>query len=263
MPTLFPRRFIPACTGNSAASLCGVGRAPVHPRVYGELGRSGRLESVQDGSSPRVRGTPGDRGGRGVYRWFIPACTGNSVAFRKPPPPATVHPRVYGELSRLIGSAWQASGSSPRVRGTPAGPSHHERRARFIPACTGNSGSSWRRTRRTAVHPRVYGELVGVRVAVVLIAGSSPRVRGTRRLLVQQLLPHRFIPACTGNSPTPEHKTDRHPVHPRVYGELSATARKIVLMIGSSPRVRGTPARLSALIEHRRFIPACTGNSAT
>ena len=136
-----PRRFIPACAGNStaaasagsafavhprvcgelaAASPCAASSAAVHPRVCGELQRAKIADLVADGSSPRVRGTRGDDVPRGVNGRFIPACAGNSSGWLAPDSRNT--------------------GSSPRVRGTrrrdppraPAG-------LRFIPACAGNS----------------------------------------------------------------------------------------------------------------------------
>ena len=50
------------------------------------------------------------------------------------------------------------------------------------------------------VHPRVCGELALAAGIVGVLAGSSPRVRGT--LLAERLgnAGQRFIPACAGNS---------------------------------------------------------------
>ena len=153
------RRFIPACTGNSVNSraLCRI--RTVHPRVYGELASRWHYHGHAVGSSPRVRGTrqswarPVDR------RWFISACTGNSLALVSTARIVPVHPRVYGELFLSAVESFDTPGSSPRVRGTRA--EHRARRAvrRFIPACTGNSSNSRSSTGCVPVHPRVYGEL--------------------------------------------------------------------------------------------------------
>ena len=73
-------RFIPACAGNSPDLRRQATFQPVHPRVCGELVDSRVAALTEDGSSPRVRGTPAfallfRRVGR-----FIPACAGNSEA---------------------------------------------------------------------------------------------------------------------------------------------------------------------------------------
>ena len=113
-----PTRFIPACTGNSFAVRPRSAAVAVHPRVYGELWRSGMLNDRPCGSSPRVRGTRlRSRGTHSAPR-FIPACTGNSSAVARLDGRRSVHPRVYGELSRRHHQRPQRSGSSPRVRGT-------------------------------------------------------------------------------------------------------------------------------------------------
>ena len=81
-PTRLRRRmrFIPACAGNSKRCRRRAGAHPVHPRVCGELDRAIRRTCRVDGSSPRVRGTPGTLArGDGAVR-FIPACAGNSLA---------------------------------------------------------------------------------------------------------------------------------------------------------------------------------------
>ncbi len=52
------------------------------------------------------------------------------------------------------------------------------------------------------VHPRVCGERFVPVAHQPHDAGSSPRVRGTDRILRSRFLPMRFIPACAGNGPT-------------------------------------------------------------
>ena len=87
------------------------------------------------------------------------------------------------------------------------------------------------------------GELAARRLPAPGIAGSSPRVRGTRRRRPARRAGPRFIPACAGNSAAAALIRIWIAVHPRVCGELAGGAR------------RG----------HRRgrFIPACAGNSAS
>ena len=153
------------------------------------------------------------------------------------------------------------AGSSPRVRGTRRSCSRPCRSARFIPACAGNSpdtGGCWR---RSAVHPRVCGELLASSFVDAHAAGSSPRVRGTLHVLRPRGLHRRFIPACAGNSIGRSLLPSFGPVHPRVCGELQRRQLADRPDPGSSPRVRGThpPPALGRV--QRRFIPACAGNS--
>ena len=52
-----PRRFIPACAGNSLSAASTLFKQSVHPRVCGELCDPADAFPDEDGSSPRVRGT--------------------------------------------------------------------------------------------------------------------------------------------------------------------------------------------------------------
>ena len=214
-------RFIPACAGNSSSAWCAGVQSAVHPRVCGELPPTLALNLRYNGSSPRVRGTPGGTRAARRSQRFIPACAGNSG-------PELFTPGTGG-------------GSSPRVRGTRRHCWLQPGCDRFIPACAGNS---WRERERAHRH-----------------AGSSPRVRGTRSLSVRPRQPPRFIPACAGNSRPRWWPPASHPVHPRVCGELAPATARHPLPIGSSPRVRGTRECQPALRPTERFIPACAGNS--
>ena len=118
------------------------------------------MGGLVSGSSPRVRGTLSMAAGPGTHHRFIPACAGNTDNRRFGSRTLTVHPRVCGEHLKRCSSVMTWSGSSPRVRGTRSDDQVFVERARFIPACAGN-------TRRTAVgpggiavHPRVCGEHV-------------------------------------------------------------------------------------------------------
>ena len=141
-----------------------------------------------------------------------------------PPPP--VHPRVCGELRKGKAPRKGETGSSPRVRGTPAGVEPAGRPRRFIPACAGNS--------------------LGAVAQFQAATGSSPRVRGTLRPDVRRRHHRRFIPACAGNSRAARSRQPRKTVHPRVCGELGQQWPEFHADDGSSPRVRGT--RISSSI---------------
>ena len=93
-----PRRFIPACVGNSIPIRYRFGLGSVHPRVCGELRCRRGIRVPIYGSSPRVWGTL-DCFQCGLLRGrFIPACVGNSTQYRLQHLRHSVHPRVCGEL---------------------------------------------------------------------------------------------------------------------------------------------------------------------
>ena len=255
---------------------------PVHPRVCGERGVDGARIGHLAGSSPRVRGTPGDRRPRAAELRFIPACAGNAAPSPTDRPRWTVHPRVCGERSSRLPVATFVAGSSPRVRGTPSRPASPLRLARFIPACAGNAPPSPRATPALPVHPRVCGERSRGRWSGCQNYGSSPRVRGTPPPCSLRSFFLRFIPACAGNAPgvsdwrstvagsSPRVRGTRYfplasgenvAVHPRVCGERRWRGEAAARDTGSSPRVRGTLAHRGRLAPVRRFIPACAGNA--
>ena len=261
-PSAARNRFIPACAGNSQGRHYATSRASVHPRVCGEQERCAKRAGLDNGSSPRVRGTahaggPGHTQGR-----FIPACAGNRPKWHTCSHPHSVHPRVCGEQLLTNEEIADIAGSSPRVRGTGHRALHSRHVDRFIPACAGNSIVAPVFATSPAVHPRVCGEQ-GIRPnRWVRIAGSSPRVRGTESELYHRGLQRRFIPACAGNRTGGEGSISRNTVHPRVCGEQFRRVIVTLLSVGSSPRVRGTVERKVNSGVIQRFIPACAGNSA-
>ena len=245
--------------------LRGAGRRPhrlVHPRVCGELCAAFAGWPCGGGSSPRVRGTQRPFAFRARRRRFIPACAGNSTTTYGPLSTLPVHPRVCGELITDFDPHSDGDGSSPRVRGTPRVSPKNADRPRFIPACAGNSRPPAASAPPDPVHPRVCGELAMGLPENCALTGSSPRVRGTRAGRPTPSWRPRFIPACAGNSPRVSPPSPSDPVHPRVCGELAATAGPTRGSSGSSPRVRGTRTTRREERGTWRFIPACAGNSA-
>ena len=71
-------RFIPACAGNRSFLEKAFPLQPVHPRVCGEQVCRFNSDVIQDGSSPRVRGTVSLVPLARMMDRFIPACAGNS-----------------------------------------------------------------------------------------------------------------------------------------------------------------------------------------
>ena len=154
----------------------------------------------QQGSSPRVRGTPS------IPR-LSPSCMRD-------------HPRVCGEHQPVRFTSAVVRGSSPRVRGTHQGESADGATLGIIPACAGNTRSVLNMPASYEDHPRVCGEHYKTEDRGESYWGSSPRVRGTPALPGRDSTRSGIIPACAGNT----------------FMQLLMTMTKN----GSSPRVRGT-----------------------
>ena len=118
------------------------------------------MHVVDDGSSPRVRGT--------------------RLSHVMTKAPVSVHPRVCGEHIANTPFVAGDGGSSPRVRGTRVEGHAADMGDRFIPACAGNTAPCSSSRFRASVHPRVCGEHLRVRV--------------------EGRIANRFIPACAGNT---------------------------------------------------------------
>ena len=71
-------RFIPTGVGNALGSAAAMASSAVHPHGCGERQAGLGLGEVDDGSSPRVWGTPAVRECRGVDDRFIPTGVGNA-----------------------------------------------------------------------------------------------------------------------------------------------------------------------------------------
>ena len=171
------------------------------------------------------------------------------------------HPRVCGEHRCRPPCYSRSAGSSPRLRGTPGGWRGDILRRRFIPASAGNTGPPTAPYRTFSVHPRVCGEHFSTTHARPRICGSSPRLRGTHPPELNVLVTHRFIPASAGNTIIQKVLKDKPTVHPRVCGEHFKMRPIVFWLIGSSPRLRGTRAKIRRAGIHRRFIPASAGNT--
>ena len=177
------------------------------------------------------------------------------------PPTLTVHPRSRGEHHFSPAIAACASGSSPLARGTRDSGVPGGLVVRFIPARAGNTCPSTASTPPSTVHPRSRGEHHLTRVRRGRSPGSSPLARGTHATRRRPRVPRRFIPARAGNTATGARPRRPSPVHPRSRGEHHPGKPDCLVLDGSSPLARGTPASLRGLSGGGRFIPARAGNT--
>ena len=129
----------------------------------------------------------------------------------------------------------------------------------IIPACAGNTQITLLPGRSPRDHPRVCGEHWAVFRAIMRLAGSSPRVRGTLAFVPLAVFHRGIIPACAGNTRWCPGRSADDGDHPRVCGEHCMAVASLVDVSGSSPRVRGTLWRVVCYVRGRGIIPACAG----
>ena len=91
-------------------------------------------------------------------------------------------------------------GSSPHVRGAPDDGLLRHLHEGIIPACAGSTGMAPPSCGFGGDHPRMCGEHLALLETLDLIAGSSPHVRGARRMLMQGFADKGIIPACAGST---------------------------------------------------------------
>ena len=150
--------IIPACAGNTSRMRSRVQAPRDHPRVCGEHKGGQSFDCRQQGSSPRVRGTPDGFLVRQIPAGIIPACAGNTVPVARFFGLLQDHPRVCGEHKVSLSLVGLGLGSSPRVRGTRAAPARMHQRRGIIPACAGNTAIVFIINVDGGDHPRVCGE---------------------------------------------------------------------------------------------------------
>ncbi|PKV04346.1 hypothetical protein CQR51_1309 [Bifidobacterium pseudolongum subsp. globosum] len=131
--------IIPALAGNTCVSLRTSAATWDHPRACGEHSVKRYAEIVELGSSPRLRGTRGERLDGGWFRGIIPALAGNTSYFFATLLVPWDHPRACGEHAFKHGKDVLDTGSSPRLRGTPDTQVGEFYDGGIIPALAGNT----------------------------------------------------------------------------------------------------------------------------
>ena len=212
-------RFIPASAGNGRAPCATTRRMPVHPRERGERSTAPTVWHRPIGSSPRARGTVRPIYVMGIDDRFIPASAGNGPGRDHRRHAKTVHPRERGERAIRSGIVRLPFGSSPRARGTGGLVLGPILAVRFIPASAGNGPSAGGCPFNVSVHPRERGERTDQIAGEFKDIGSSPRARGTARLMAAKFAEERFIPASAGNGTRAGTAQRSVSVHPRERGE--------------------------------------------
>ena len=208
-----------------------------------------------------MRGTPPGIGICANSTGIIPAYAGNTGSMACTVGIKVDHPRVCGEHHMPFPQQSGPAGSSPRMRGTLNYPSGDAEAAGIIPAYAGNTSIEHRKRRWNWDHPRVCGEHTPSARSSPL-PRDHPRVCGEHRSPVSwRIPPTRIIPAYAGNTRFAQQICCVYRDHPRVCGEHIAFVPAITVVVGSSPRMRGTPRRMGRAIRPEGIIPAYAGNT--
>ena len=94
-------------------------------------------------------------------------------------------------------------------------------------------------------------------------AGSSPHVRGARRIECECDWIIGIIPACAGSTLTLAVSKNRARDHPRMCGEHIVWPSSLTMAGGSSPHVRGARSNGSGKTLCMGIIPACAGSTSS
>ena len=171
------------------------------------------------GSSPRMRGALLELRCRSAKERIIPADAGSTRPRLTGPGCRRDHPRGCGEHAGHSQQDRERLGSSPRMRGARYTSIRPCRESGIIPADAGSTRQPIDQKCFDGDHPRGCGEHVENDLAYFEEKGSSPRMRGARRLPLLLLALVRIIPADAGSTclcaGLPRKKWD----HPRGCGE--------------------------------------------
>ena len=132
----------------------------------------------------------------------------------------------------------------------------------IIPAYAGSTARLGPGSRPAGDHPRVCGEHLLQERHERGDWGSSPRMRGARRIPCLCRRTQGIIPAYAGSTPHTVSVQENARDHPRVCGEHYKRVKTPATAAGSSPRMRGAPCAGRARAPARRIIPAYAGSTA-
>ena len=110
---------------------------------------------------------------------------------------------------------------------------------RIIPARAGQTSSQPSRTSPWPDHPRACGANSARAIYMLVVSGSSPRVRGKLHRAAADRLAARIIPARAGQTPSSGTTRPTDADHPRACGANGLPVHVVLGPAGSSPRVRG------------------------
>ena len=200
-PEYLASRIIPAHAGQTSSRNSYGHHYSDHPRACGANLNPRRLFFSTTGSSPRMRGKRRRRDEAVKNLRIIPAHAGQTVGSLEQFQIDSDHPRACGANQGVVKDVFVLDGSSPRMRGKRSGAWNSFKSIRIIPAHAGQTECGTRARGRRTDHPRACGaNRWNINVFRVSL-GSSPRMRGKRKVDVDSLYHRRIIPAHAGQTP--------------------------------------------------------------
>ncbi|RYQ51536.1 hypothetical protein PG1604B_1278 [Bifidobacterium pseudolongum subsp. pseudolongum] len=255
------QRIIPAHAGQTPWGMARRSGTSDHPRTCGANSGAGLWFSQDSGSSPHMRGKLTVLSPSLARQRIIPAHAGQTPAAIGRSGCQPDHPRTCGANPYITNGVVRWHGSSPHMRGKQTPPAIHAKRPRIIPAHAGQTRQNTHHEPGCADHPRTCGANLDGGVETAWLGGSSPHMRGKRGLLTEGDIVDGIIPAHAGQTfyrPPAHHG---RPDHPRTCGANSSRSNTSTFKNGSSPHMRGKPARLAPPVARSRIIPAHAGQT--
>ena len=220
-------RIIPTGAGLTDAPQLDTKAFGDHPRGCGAHVIKCRRYEFIPGSSPRVRGSLARRARLTLQLGIIPAGAGLTTPAAKKRASAGDHPRGCGAHTALLVEMPAVLGSSPRVRGSLRNPLLVLSIIGIIPAGAGLTSCRCHWCCQCRNHPRGCGAHHNVFICHSPMAGSSPRVRGSR--YGDFTITHGFgiIPAGAGLTSSRRIVVLRRRDHPRGCGAHTKKSQQL------------------------------------
>ena len=149
------------------------------------------------------------------------------------------------------------------MRGTRLGLACARFHSWIIPAHAGNTFGHVITDSLNRDHPRACGEHTMCLTDIDQELGSSPRMRGTLFWFRLTIIGTGIIPAHAGNTAWPTLDLISVRDHPRACGEHDQSAKLLISIEGSSPRMRGTHDLCRRPDSGEGIIPAHAGNTSS
>ncbi len=258
----FPSGLIPAHAGSTPPTIWGSLCPRAHPRACGEHGAESASGVDSLGSSPRMRGARKRVCVLSLRARLIPAHAGSTQPGQCLGRRSEAHPRACGEHSMSLLSPDHFRGSSPRMRGALSESRNIGDAGGLIPAHAGSTSKRLPFSSPCRAHPRACGEHSLEALGLMVMRGSSPRMRGALGLEGAEGAAEGLIPAHAGSTLGHAVGPDSAGAHPRACGEHAHQTIYETTIEGSSPRMRGAQPTSRSPFHARRLIPAHAGSTS-
>ena len=174
---------------------------------------------------------------------IIPAHAGLTGPIILAPRRTRDHPRACGAHACCRSASIYSLGSSPRMRGSRRQKDLLFASRGIIPAHAGLTAASGNSAMAARDHPRACGAHQMTDTRQCFRWGSSPRMRGSRNLILRRLVHAGIIPAHAGLTCVDGNGMQGAGDHPRACGAHEHWLRTGDGPMGSSPRMRGSHRR--------------------